>query len=64
MTPRSAAKLLITPDADVDDEDKPYLAKLLAEVEHAQVVQTLARSFKELMDRHDSQGLEGWLKDA
>ncbi|MCF8568616.1 ISL3 family transposase [Alicyclobacillus tolerans] len=64
VTPRSAAKLLITPDADVDDEDKPYLAKLLAEVEHAQVVQTLARSFKELMDRHDSQGLEGWLKNA
>ncbi|RIV18852.1 transposase [Alicyclobacillaceae bacterium I2511] len=37
---------------------------MLIEVEQAEIVRNVSRSFRELMDRHDPYGLEGWIKDA
>lgn len=49
VSPRSAAKVLTKPRDKVDDEDRPYLNRLLSNVEGTVVVRNLAMSFCELM---------------
>lgn len=64
VSPRSAAKILTKPRDKVDDEDRPYLKRLLSNVEGTVVVRNLAISFYELMKQSDEGRLNEWLAEA